>query len=263
MRKNFKHTIFYAAAGVIALFILYALIRQLSLPDRFVQLFQAPLSAGWSIKENVLRLMRPNKISQEDYDSLIARLNEDRSERSYCEKLEQENTALRKVLDLKKVESGKMIHAEIFGNSIVNDARVIILNKGSRDGVVVGSAAVSPDGAFVGTISSVEPSISFLLFPIDDQKGVIGSIFKNGSEIIGIVRGKFRLGIVVEKMQQTQAVASGDSVVTSQLNARIPQGLLIGTIREVMSTANDLFQQATLTPAVTYDSLRIVTIISK
>lgn len=263
MRKTFSHTIVFVAVSIVALFIIYVLIRRVAIPIPLVRFFQAPLAVAWSIKTNVQLLLHPIGISREEYDSLIMRLNENRTEQSRCEKLEQENAALRNVMNVTKTHPGTMIHAEIFGSSVEHDARVIILNKGSRDGVIQGSAAISPNGAFVGTISSVEPSKSFLLFPIDDQKGVIGSLYKNGSEMSGIIRGKFRLGIVMEKMQQTQMAASGDTVVTSSLNARIPEGILIGTIREVISSANDLFQQATLTPAVSYDSLRIVTIMSK
>lgn len=216
-----------------------------------------------SVKLGVQGVLDPLYLDRTLIDQMRTEVHSLQVENAYLRQFEVENNRLRKALDFKKRKAHTGVLAHIIGTSIEQNSHVYILDRGSNDSIKRGSAVIAEDGVFVGTISSVQPSISFLLLPNDDRSSIIVSIMKNGVEVSGIAHGKFRIGIVIDKMQQITQVEQGDSVVTSSLNTGIPQGLLVGTVRDVISSANDLFQEATLAPLLSYDSLRIVTILTQ
>lgn len=231
--------------------------------SKVIGILRAPLSVAMQLKMFATSLLVSDQIDNGTIEQLRANIRNIQAENTQCAQLEYENVALRQALNFSKNAPRQPIMAHIVGTSSEQDSHVLVLDKGSSDGVSKGAAVVGADGVFIGTITAIQPSVSFLLLLNDDRSNVIISIFKNKNELSGIARGKFRLGIVVEKMLQKVPVSAGDIVVTSSLNRDIPAGLLVGSIREVTSSANDLFQQATLAPALSYESLRIVGVVAK
>jgi rod shape-determining protein MreC len=55
--------------------------------------------------------------------------------------------------------------------------------------------------------------------------------------------------------------AIGDEVVTSPLSSVFPQGLAIGTIRDILTLPNEPFKSAVIEPAVNINSLREVVVL--
>ena len=249
--------------GVIAAILIFRAIGFIQpIEAGVVSSMSALFSKGMSIKTALLSFQSNFDTGSEMYEKLQSELRTAQREYSSCKQLEAENALLRKALDFKRQTPFRSKPAHSIGTSVDRGSHMLILDKGSDDGVIKGSAVVADDGVFVGTLSVVQPRISFLLLPNDDRSSILISIFKNGHELSGIAHGTFRIGIRIEKMQQGIELESGDTVVTSALNADIPPGLLLGTIREVTSSAHDVFQTATVDPAIVYETVRIVSIVS-
>lgn len=221
------------------------------------------LEKAQNVKSTFITRIDPHYSERGLIDALRTEVRTLQTENAYYKQVEVENKSLRSALNFKTKTAFSLISAHIIGTSLELDSNLLILDKGSNDGILKGAAVIAEGGVFTGTIVSVQPSISFLQLLNDDRSSVIVSLFKNGTELSGIAHGRFRIGIVIDKIQQTVPIEAGDIVTTSSLNNGIPSGLLLGTVRDVTSSANDLFQEATLSPAIPYDRLRIVHVLAR
>ena len=232
--------------------------------EHFIQKGIAPfLVAGYSVRAGIHSFFDSRYSDRHLLEKLQADVIKLERENALCNQAENENSALRKQLNFSQKQASKPIPAAIIGSSEEHGSHMLILDRGSREGGLVGSGVIAEEGIFVGTIYAVRESVSFLLLPSDDRSRVIVSVFKNGVELSGIAHGRFRIGIIMDKVQQTMPLTAGDSVISAALNNNVPSGLLMGTVSEVTSNPNDLFQEATITPAISYDTLRIVSVVAK
>jgi rod shape-determining protein MreC len=77
----------------------------------------------------------------------------------------------------------------------------------------------------------------------------------------GIVSGEYGLGLAMDMVAQTDALNEGETIVTSGLGGGIPRGLLVGKIKDLRSSGDKLFQQASIVPRVKYATLEVVFVI--
>ncbi|MFA5615006.1 MAG: rod shape-determining protein MreC, partial [Methanoculleus sp.] len=78
---------------------------------------------------------------------------------------------------------------------------------------------------------------------------------------IGVVSGKYGLGMILDMVLQTDYLKIGDDVITSEISQNIPRGLLIGKIKEVYPSGGYLFQQAVISSPVDFSKMRFVFVI--
>lgn len=162
--------------------------------------------------------------------------------------------------------------------------RTLIINKGSRDGLVVGECVVDAGNALVGRISRVDATVSEVVLISDPNAIVVGEEAKSGAT--GTIRGSISGDLSMEYVDIATPLTVGQAVVTageelpvpgaspspgasasagtgSGLNARspYPPGLLIGTITAVTSDPNAVVQSATLKPAARLGNASFVLVI--
>jgi len=77
----------------------------------------------------------------------------------------------------------------------------------------------------------------------------------------GLVSGKHGLVMFFDYILKNQKISVGDLVVTSGLEKNIPFGLLIGRVEKITTQSDDLFQKAILSPLISFDNLRILTVL--
>ncbi len=227
----------------------------------FQGIIEAPISifsSGARFFRETIRAAAATPFTIEEMQKTITQL---RTENESYKNLKLENDALRKQLLFKEKTKYSVMQAHVIGMSSESGSNLMIIDKGSDDGIRSQSAVIADDGVFIGRIITVKSTLSFVLLPNNDKSNVIASIVKNDVELSGIVHGSFRTGLVLDRVEQKIPLAQGDILTTSALNNTIPSGLLIGTVREVISTANDLFQQSIITPAKQYEAVRIVGVI--
>ena len=76
--------------------------------------------------------------------------------------------------------------------------------------------------------------------------------------LIGSVTGDVGLGPI----SQDATVKSGDIILTSGLGGGFPPDLIVGQVVNVRKLPAELFQQATVQPAVDFSRLQIVLVIT-
>jgi rod shape-determining protein MreC len=138
--------------------------------------------------------------------------------------------------------------------------RSIIIDKGSEDGVRVGMPVESARG-FVGRVFRTTNHSAQVVLLTDNGSSVPARL--SNSRAVGILHGGGLGGAVsLDWIDLKYQVEVGEVVLTSGLGGEFPQDIVIGRVIEVERREAELFQRATVQPAVDFESLEIVSIIT-
>lgn len=185
--------------------------------------------------------------------------------------LERENEELREVqgdyqqvLDLlnraRAAPELQRLTASVIGRDTSPVFRSLIIDRGSEDGVLVGMPVESARG-LVGQVYRTTAHAAQVLLITDNISSVPARL--GTSRATGIVRGGGLGGsLVMEWISLESQIAPGEVVLTSGLGGKFPQDLVIGRVAEVERQEAELFQQATVQPAVDFESLEVVFVIT-
>ncbi|MBI2444448.1 MAG: rod shape-determining protein MreC [Candidatus Magasanikbacteria bacterium] len=160
--------------------------------------------------------------------------------------LRDENAALRSLLKF-ATPTTTVVAAGIIGQSLATAEQTLIIDRGGRDGVTMGSAAISPEGILIGKITELRPRTSVVRL-LQDHRSKIAALILNPERSRGIVEGGFGAGLKMKFIPRNERVRIGDQIITAGLEAGLPRGLLIGTVAEIENEAYQPFQQTTVAP---------------
>lgn len=227
---------------------------------------------GYRLSEGCTALVDPSgkNTSRRKLEQELANLRE-RVRRQ--ESLESENNALRLQLGYKTNSSHRLESCEVIARGEASGWwECIVVNKGSRDGIRVGSAVVSHEG-LVGRTKSVSEHTCEILLITDRNSSVPAKFVRTGD--CGIVNGG---GVTVggnhvidmgmplnpcsmDNIPAGTTVQAGDKVVTSGLGSVFPEGLHIGNVISAGINKSGLYQVARLKPAADLARLRYVFVV--
>ncbi len=149
--------------------------------------------------------------------------------------------------------------ASVIGRDPSPFLHYIIINRGSNDGIQRGMPVVTNEG-LVGRVDAVIADAARIQL-ITDPASSVNIHLKNANTdalLIGSVTGDVSLDLI----SQDAVVNSGDLILTSGLGGGFPSDLIIGQVLNVRKLPAELFQQATVQPAVDFSRLQIVLIIT-
>ena len=137
---------------------------------------------------------------------------------------------------------------------------LIIIDRGSADGIAVNMGVVSADGV-VGVVDVVSKHYAVVMPIINTNLQVSGRVAKNG--YLGSVRWT---GLAPEFASLTEIpphvdVAVGDTVVTSGYSAIFAGDVPIGVVDRVVTNDNRPFSDITLRLMVNYRTLKHVHVV--
>jgi rod shape-determining protein MreC len=136
----------------------------------------------------------------------------------------------------------------------------ITINRGSKDGVLEGQAALSPEGVVIGKVHDVSSSTSAIILLADSHSTILARV-NNAAHSPGLVKGQQGIGLQMELLPRNDKIVVGDTVVTSGGEDRIPMNLPIGAVTEVSTRQGDVFQNAVLSNSVVAFRLTAVAVI--
>jgi rod shape-determining protein MreC len=152
------------------------------------------------------------------------------------------------------------IAATIIGQDTSPAFRSIIIDKGSEDGVFVGMPVESSRG-LVGQVFRTTANSAQIILITDNISSIPARL--GTSRATGIVRGGGLGGSMALDWVNLEAqIQVGEVVLTSGLGGKFPQDMVIGRVIDVARREADLFQQAIVQPAVDFDSLEVVFVIT-
>jgi len=144
--------------------------------------------------------------------------------------LEKDNTRLREILYLQDASSNETISASVISRKTGSWWRQIILNKGSKDGVEIGSAVIGPGGLLgrVNNTSLLTSSVTLLTSP-ESKVGVWVDRIQINGLLVGL--GDDYPSLIL--YSKNADIKVGDFVSSSPASTLLPPNIPIGIIQSV------------------------------
>lgn len=149
--------------------------------------------------------------------------------------------------------------ASVIGRDPSPFLHYVIINSGSNDGIRRGMPVVTNQG-LVGRVDAVIADAARVQLLTDPASSVNVRLQNAGTDamLLGSVTGDISLDMI----SQDVTVDPGDLILTSGLGGGYPPDLIIGQVVATRSLQYELFQQATVQPAVDFSRLEIVLVIT-
>ena len=172
-------------------------------------------------------------------------------------KLENEN--LRSMLNFFEERDFDYIVAKVIGRDL-NRNNTLIINKGLKDGIKNGYAAIVEEGMIVGKVIEAKENLSTVLL-LTDQASQLAVSVVSSNKTTGLARGEFGLSIKVDFIPQDIKIALEDIFITSGLEKDIRRGLVLGKVNRIISHESDLFKTVTINPFINYEEITNLSVI--
>ncbi len=202
---------------------------------------------------------------QAENDALKEEINDLKMKNNLLQLDKEELTRLRELYKLDEYYSDyQMVGARVTSNDSGNWFSSFVIDKGKNDGIKV-DMNVMAEGGLVGIVTEVGPKWARVRSIIDDASNVSALVLSTSDTCI--VNGDLTLmqegKIRFEQLPNNDTeIKSGEPVVTSHISNKYLQGILIGYINEVHEDANNLTRSGYMIPAVDFQHLQEVLIIT-
>ncbi|HBN57394.1 MAG TPA: rod shape-determining protein MreC [Lachnospiraceae bacterium] len=220
-------------------------------------------AGGW-IRSRVENLEDLNKVKDENA-MLREQVAELTLENNSLLQERYELEDLRELYDLDDEYSDlNKLAANVIGKDTGNWFNMFIIDKGAEDGILVDMNVIA-GGGLVGIVTKTGPDWAQVRSIIDDMSNVSAMILKTSD--LCYVRGDLQMMTegtmqLNELRDPDDEVEPGDKVVTSHTSAKFHKGILIGYVNEIATDANNLTRSGSLTPAVDFEHLSTVLVIT-
>jgi rod shape-determining protein MreC len=166
-----------------------------------------------------------------------------------------EGIRLRQLLNLTEDLPNRTVAARVVDRSRTSLFKMILINKGTADGLRVGLPVLSEQGA-VGRIIETAWHASQVLLLIDESSNIDALIQRSRAQ--GILQGAGAAGCNLKYISRVEAVQAGDVVLSSGLAGVFPKGLLLGVVTGASRSGEGLFQKIDVAPAVDFGKVEEV-----
>lgn len=157
--------------------------------------------------------------------------------------VQHENEILKKEMGFLSTKGDlKLVPANIIGRSMTGYLKIIVIDRGSKDGLKPNQAIVS-QGYLVGTLREVMENSSEVIL-ITDNNSLVPVVLQD-SRGTGLLRGGLG-GLTVEDIPLNIPIKNGEQVITSGLGGDVPLGIMVGSVEGVVSGEGEIFQKVTV-----------------
>lgn len=256
LRSNFnKKKLSYSAGFVLLLLFLSCLVPPLKSPA--LGILKYPISLANLIRREIggiifyHRNLIQNEKSGKEIDLLKQKIN-------LLNEAYLENKRLHNLLSFKRKSPDKMVASRVIGLSADNWSSVIIVDKGTYEGVRAGCVAVTYLG-LAGRVVEASAHTSKVMLIKDTNFSVSSMVQRSRQE--GLVSGTLGGFLIMRYLPQDADIKASDAIITSGLTEAYPKGLLIGRVVDIGKEFSGLSRYAIIKPAVNLSSLEEVLII--
>ena len=185
-------------------------------------------------------------------EKLKTELAKARSDTRKLQSVEQENSNLRSLLELREKHSDFTLEAAyVVDRPASNWSRSFTLTKGSESGIKVGNCVVDSGYDLVGQVSEVGDGWCTVRSVVDADMRAGALVGEGGSAamIVGefslMQKGQVKLSYLADKTK----LVEGETIITSGKGGAFPRGLTIGTVASVSTEAGGQAEYAAVNPA--------------
>ncbi len=194
----------------------------------FLFLIFVRISKGSLYKDFYFFISRPFWPGQFQKELIVNSINNEQIIK--LRQLELDNKRLREILSLQSLSGSDKISAAVISRKDASWWRQIILNKGSKDGVEVGSSVLGPGGLIgrVNNSSLLTSSVKLLTSP-ESKVGVWIERIKSHGLLVGSGSDYPKLILYRRDID----IKVGDFVVSSPASTLLPPNIPIGIVHSV------------------------------
>ena len=183
-------------------------------------------------------------------------------------RLRQDQYELERLRELYKLDENysdyKKVGAHVISNNGSNWFSDFTIDKGKKDGIKKNCNVLAGSG-LVGIVTEVGPHYARVRSIIDDESNISAMLLSTSDTCV--VRGDLKQmengRIRFEKLANNDnKIEVGEQVVTSHVSDRFLQGLFVGYVSEVKVDSNNLTRSGYITPAVDFNKLQEVLVIT-
>lgn len=245
----------------------------------FFYLISSPIQKiFWEVGErtsNFFEGISETKNIKKENEDLKLKIQELEVEIASLKETKKENEFLRKALEIDLKKDFNLVLAEVIGEDLSGD--ILIINKGSRDGISKDFPVITEQKVLVGKISQTYDNFSKVMLITNKESAFNGKIEEKDynppttssqppggdwAPIEGVVKGGGNFKLYFELLPKDKEIKEGESVITSSLGGIFPKGLLVGKIKEVKKSDVEPFQQAEILPIFDIKELKNLLIIT-
>ena len=150
--------------------------------------------------------------------------------------------------------------AKVVNNSVNLQNNYITIHRGEKQGVHKDMGVVSPSGV-VGRVINTSDNFAVVMSMLHRSSSIQVKIKKTGE--IGSVQwdGEDPGFVTMNNVPKSVPIAVGDSIVTNQLSTLFPQGILVGTVAEIINNKSTNFYTLRLKTGTNFYTLEHVTVV--
>lgn len=159
----------------------------------------------------------------------------------------------------------KMLQARVQAPDPTNQQKFLTIDKGSKNGVEIGMAAVAQGPNYIGQVTEVWEASSRIMLIIDVSQRV-GARLEGGGD--GVVFGSWQNGgrLELRYLDRDSDPRAGELVLTTDSpalrTARVPGGLIVGRVGDTPpNAAKGDTQTAPIIPLVAFERLEVITVV--
>lgn len=252
---------------VILVFISNMNIENLSYIENVVSTIVMPVQNGLTYLKNKIT---GNHTFFEDINNLQQENEQLKNKNAELEKtlrefeiVKNENATLKEYLNLSEQYSNYETKAAyIINKDFSNYSNIFIINVGKKDGIEPNMTVISEKG-LVGYVISTTDTTSKVQTIIDTASTVSATLSSTKDNLI--CKGTLEeSGVLKATYIPTSAtLVQGDKIETSGMGGIYQKGIYIGTVKKVVPTKNIADRYAIIEPAVDFDKVDTVLVITK
>ena len=222
-----------------------------------------PIQYLINLPNNLQKSFYANFLNREEIISQNQRLKEEnlnlKSQMQQIYRLESENKRLYELIDSKPKTENTYLFADIVSTSKILNKHQILINRGSRDGVKLGSSIVNAEG-IVGHVIRDQIFASEVLLISDLEHAIPVEIVRTGLRSIAIGTGEFNK-LKINTLPTNSDIKKEDIIITSGLGDRYPEGFPVGTITEISREVGNPFLEIEILPFANLKTINEVWVI--
>jgi rod shape-determining protein MreC len=173
--------------------------------------------------------------------------------------LTEQNVRLRELLNSAALVDDEVLATELIGIDPNPYSHRILIDKGSKDGVVIGQPVLDARG-LMGQVVEVLPYSSRVLLLTDTTHSIPVQVNRNGLRAIAIGTGNPER-LELRHVAETADVKEGDLLVSSGLGQRFPAGYPVATVTEVIHDTGQPFAIVRAMPTATLNRTRFMLLV--
>jgi rod shape-determining protein MreC len=177
-----------------------------------------------------------------------------------------ENEQLTALVQLQSGLEHETVATRVISRETLETRRVVVLDKGTDDGIEEGDVVIVQGGALAGRVTDAGPTFSKVTLISDSTSTVVGQLAESGKS--GDVVGQAGGVLIMRNIDSAVPISLDEEVFTAGIEVNVgirspyPKGLVIGSVVDVQRDANSVVQTAFLAPAAELDSFELALVIT-